>query len=82
MTDIKAQFKAAATREHGYVAASLNFMAADTRNGLSDSAVADFAVIKKYAAEHPCRSGVAHYVAKTEKALQEKTLKSRPSLKM
>ncbi len=72
MTDLRSQFNSATSGSNGYIAASLNFMTADTRQGLNGSAVADFAVIKKYASEHPDKSAVDNYVSKIETSLREK----------
>ena len=69
MTGMRDQFESARVNSSGYFSASLNFMTADTRQGLTASAKADFAVIKQYAAENPGRSDVVNYVAKMESSL-------------
>jgi hypothetical protein len=85
MTEIRSQFGTAGANASGYIAASLNFMTADTRQGLTDSAEADFAVIRKYAAGHPDRPGVVNYVAKIEASVKKLTaagIALKPSPKM
>src|SRR3972149_2638630 len=85
MTGIGAQFASASAGNSGYLSASLNLMTADTRQGLPDSAKADFAIIKKYAAEHPDRLRVASYGAKTESSFERPAEKGgafKPNLGM
>jgi hypothetical protein len=71
MTDIKAQFDSVRDRGSGYLKASLDFMVADTRQGLTGEAKTDFAAIKKYAAAHPERQDIVNYVAKTESLVKK-----------
>jgi len=66
MTDVKAQFDSVRDRSSGYLKASLDFMVADTRQGLTVEARTDFSAIKKYAATHPERQDIVNYVAKIE----------------
>lgn len=63
MSDLKSQLTG-----NGYLAASLNFMAADTRQGLTSDAARAFETIKTHAGTRP---GAAEYVARVEQTLKK-----------